>query len=176
MESLLLLVRVDDRLRGAEAVHADGDAAIDGDLRQHGADLVRRHAVVERAAGVGLELFHLAQRRDHAEVEDRALARGERVVAPRLAPAVLRDDALEVAVEVGEVRHRLVDIFIARDLAAHLHAGVVNLLIHGRPPGCLVFRRSAFPALHQLGLDAELGHRLVVADRMDVHGRVAARP
>ena len=107
-----------------------GNAAIDRDLDQHRADLVRRHAVVERAAHVGLEFLHAAERCDHAEVEDRALARRQRVVAPGLAPAVLRDDALEVAVEVVDIGHRLVDVFIAGDLAAHLHADVVGFLVH----------------------------------------------
>ena len=107
-----------------------GNAAIDRDLDQHRADFVRRHAVVERAAHVGLEFLHAAERGDHAEVEDRALARRQRVVAPGLAPAILRDDALEVAVEVVDVRHRLVDVFVAGDLAAHLHADVVGFLVH----------------------------------------------
>ena len=92
--------------------------------------------------------------RDHAEVEDRALARRQRVVAPGFAPAVLRDDALEIAVEVVDVRHRLVDIFVARDLAAHLHAGVVGFLVHCCPPDY----SSAGPPSQRftsLGLDAE---------------------
>src|SRR5262249_4246130 len=110
---LVLLPRLDDRLGVAEAIDAARDAAIDRDLDQHRADFVRRHAVVERAADVGLELLHAAERSDHAEIEDRALARLQRVVAPRLAPAILRDDTLEVAVEVVDVRHRLVDIFVA---------------------------------------------------------------
>src|SRR3954470_19313318 len=127
---LVFLPRLDDRLGVAEAVDATWDAAIDRDLDQHRADLVWRHAVVQRAADMGLELFHPAERGDHAEVEDRALARRQRVVAPGLAPAILRDDALEVAVEVVDVRHRLVDVFVAGDLAAHLHADVVGFLIH----------------------------------------------
>src|SRR3954471_11918263 len=93
---VVLLPRLDDRLGVAEAIDAARDAAIDRDLDQHGADFVRRHAVVQRAAHVGLELLHAAERGDHAEIEDRALAWRQGVVAPGLAPAVLRDDALEV--------------------------------------------------------------------------------
>src|SRR4029079_4913267 len=133
---LVLLPRLDDRLGVAEAIDAARDAAIDRDLDQHCADFVRRHAVVERAADVGLELLHPAKRGNHAEVEDRAFARRQRVVAPGLAPAILRDDTLEVAIEVVDVRHRLVDVFIAGDLAAHLHACVVGFLVHANSPAC----------------------------------------
>src|SRR4029078_2825923 len=97
---LVLLPRLDDRLGVTAAIDAAGNAAIDRDLDQHLADLVRGHAVVERAAHVSLEFLHAAERCDHAEVEDRALARRQRIVAPGLAPAILRHDALEVAVEV----------------------------------------------------------------------------
>src|SRR4051812_11409039 len=130
---LVLLPRLDDRLGVAEAIDAARNAAIDRDLDQHRADFIRRHAVVERAADVGLELLHPAKRGNHAEVEDRALARWQRVVAPGLAPAILRDDTLEVAIEVVGVRHRLIDVFIAGDLAAHLHADVVGFLVHENP-------------------------------------------
>src|SRR5580700_5846228 len=85
---LVLLVLGDDRARDPEAIDADRRAAIDQHLRQRRADLVRRETVVERAAHVGGEFLHLAQRGDHAEIEDRALARLERLVAPGLAPAI----------------------------------------------------------------------------------------
>src|SRR6185503_11639760 len=126
---VVLLPLGDDRTGVAEAVHADRDAAVDRDLREHGADFVRRHAVVERAPHVGLELLHAAERSDHAEIEDRALARRQCVVAPGLAPAILRDDALEVAVEVVRAGHGLVDIAVARHFAAHFHPDVVDFLV-----------------------------------------------
>src|SRR5690242_18887403 len=117
-----------------EAVNPDRHATIGGDLGQHGADLIRAQSIAQRAAGVGLELLHLAERRDHDEVENRALARRQRRVAPGLAPAILGDDALEVAVEVVDALHGAIDIIVAQHLAAHGHAAVVGLLVHGHPP------------------------------------------
>jgi hypothetical protein len=78
----------DDRPRHAEAVNTNRRAAIDQDLRQRGADLVRRQPVVERAADMRGEFFHLAERRDHAEIEYRTFARRQGFVAPGLAPAI----------------------------------------------------------------------------------------
>ncbi len=114
----------------AEAVDADGNAAIDRDLGQHRTNLVGRKPIGERAAHVGLEFLHLPERRNHAEIEDRALARGQRIVTPGLAPAVLCDDALEVAVEVVDVIERAVDIVLAQHRAALGETAVVHVLVH----------------------------------------------
>src|SRR5207302_2333469 len=84
----------------AEAIDADRETAVDGNLGEHRADLVRRKTIAQRAARMGFELLHLSERGDHSEVENRALAGRERAVAPGFAPAVLGDDALKVAVEV----------------------------------------------------------------------------
>src|SRR4030095_6962672 len=124
---------VDDLAGGPEAIDPDREPAIGRDLREHGADLVGGKSVAQRPAGVALELLHFPKRRDHAEVEDRALARAERWIAPDLAPAVLREDALEVAVEVVEAVQRAVHIGVAQHLAAHGHALVVSLLVHLTP-------------------------------------------
>src|SRR5262249_44109354 len=120
-----LLSLVDDVAGDTEAVNADRHAAIGRDLGEHRPDLVGGEPVAQRAAGVGLEFLHLTEGRDHAEVEDRALARGERRVAPGLAPAVLGDQPLEVAIEVVDAFERAVDISVAQHLAAHGHALVV---------------------------------------------------
>src|SRR5262245_22380362 len=64
------LVLGDNRPRRAEAVDADRCAAIDQNLRQRRADLVRRQPVIERAADMRSEFFHLAERGDHAEIEN----------------------------------------------------------------------------------------------------------
>src|SRR4051794_12409072 len=125
---------IDDLAGDPEAVDPDWHTAIRGDLGQHGADLVGGQAIAQRPAGMGLELLHLAECRDHTEVEDRALARRQRRVAPGLAPAILGDDALEVAVEVVDALHGAIDIFVAQHLAAHGHAAVVGLLVHGHSP------------------------------------------
>ena len=128
---LVLLVLGDDRPRHAEAIDADRRAAIDQHLRQRGADLVRREPVVERAPHVRSELLHLAERGDHAEVEDGALARFECFIAPGLAPAIFGEDALKVAVEVVDVVERAVHIGFAQNLFALGKADVVAFLVHG---------------------------------------------
>src|SRR5262245_7010536 len=95
-----LLAFGEHRLGQPEAIDADRNAAVDRDLGQPGADLVVSKPTAQRAAHVGLELLHLSQRGDHAEIEDRALARAEPVIAPGLAPTILGDDALEVSIEM----------------------------------------------------------------------------
>src|SRR5207244_10107149 len=102
-------------------------------------------AVAQRAAHMGLEFLHLAERGDHAEVEDRALTRGQRFVAPRLAPAILRDDALEVAIEVVGAGERAVDIVLAQYLAPLGKPTVVRCLVHDvfLPVRCTLYRRQS---------------------------------
>src|SRR5579872_3548489 len=60
----------DDWPRHAETIDGDRRAAIDQDLGQRGADLVRGKPVVERTADMGGKFFHLAERGDHAKVEN----------------------------------------------------------------------------------------------------------
>src|SRR5207244_1235599 len=98
------------RFGDPEAVHTDRDTAIDGDLREHRPDLIGRKPVAKRPANVRLEFLHLAERSNHSEIEDRALARAQRVVAPGLSPAILSDDALEIAVEVVGTLERAIHV------------------------------------------------------------------
>src|SRR5262245_51144331 len=114
------------RFSYAEAVDADRHPAVDRDLGQHRADLIGREPVAERAANVGLEFLHLPERGDHAEIEDRALARAQRVVAPGFTPAILGDEALEIAVEVVGALERAIDIVFAEHLAAHAETAIIG--------------------------------------------------
>src|SRR5258708_27688205 len=114
-----LLALIQSSLSHAEAVYADRNPAVDRDLGQHRADLMGREPVAQRAANMGLEFLHLPERGDHAEIEDRALPRAQRVVAPGFAPTILGDEALEIAVEVVGALERAIDIVFAEDLAAH---------------------------------------------------------
>src|SRR5712691_3915036 len=132
-----------NRFRDAEAIDPDRNTAIYRDLGEHRANLVGAQPVAERAADVGLELLHLAERGDHSEVEDRALARGQRLVAPGFAPAILGDDALKIAVEVVGALERAVDVLLAEHLAAHGEAAVVGVLVHGVIPPAFVRARGA---------------------------------
>src|SRR5262249_5817991 len=119
-----------------EAVHSDRDTTVDGDLREHRADIVGRKPVAQRPAHVGLEFLHFAERSNHSKIEDGALARAQRVVAPGLSPTILRDDALEIAVEVVGALERAVDVLFAEHLAAHGEAAVIGVFVHVTPPGC----------------------------------------
>src|ERR1700745_1833743 len=125
------LVLGDDRPRHPEAVDADRRAAIDQDLRQRGADLVRCQPVVERAADMGGEFFHLAERRDHAEIEYRTFARRQGFVAPGLAPAIFGQYPLKVAIEIVDVLQRTIDISVAQHLSAFGKADLITFLVHG---------------------------------------------
>ena len=62
---------------------------------------------------MGGEFFHLAERRDHAEIENGTLARLQCFVAPGLAPAVFRQYSLKVAIEIVDVLQRPIDISFA---------------------------------------------------------------
>src|SRR6516165_11165179 len=126
-----LLALIQHRFSYAEAVHADRDPAVDRDLGQHRADLIGREPVAQRAANMGLEFLHFPERGDHAEIEDRALARAQRVVAPSFAPTILGDEPLEIAVEGVGAREHAIDIVFAEHLAAHAEAAVIGVLVHG---------------------------------------------
>src|SRR5262249_16301910 len=126
-----LLTLIQYRSSDAEAVHADRDPAVDRDLGQHRTDLLGREAVAQGAANGGLEFLDFSGRGDHAEIEDGALARAQRVVAPGFTPTILGDEALEIAVEVIGALERAIDIVFAEHLAAHAEAAVIGVLIHG---------------------------------------------
>src|SRR5216683_5054829 len=142
-ETSRLLGLAQNRFRDAEAIDPDRNTAIDRDLGEHRADLVGAEAVAQRAADVGLELLHLSERGDHSEVEDRALARGQRLVAPGFAPAILGDDALKIAVEVVGALERAVDVLLAEHFSAHGEAAVVGVLVHVVIPPASVRARGA---------------------------------
>src|SRR5882757_5886669 len=124
------LVFAQNLLGEAETIDPDRNTAINRDLGQHRADLIGREPVLERATHVGLKLFHFSERRDHPKIEDRALAGGQRVVAPGLAPTILGDDALEIAVEVVDVVERAINVLLAEHRTALGEAAVVGVLVH----------------------------------------------
>src|SRR5262245_44246979 len=157
-----LLALAQYRFGQAEAVHADRDPAVDRDLRQHCSDFIGREPVAERAANVGLEFLHFSERGDHAEIEDRALARAQRVVAPGFTPTILGDDALEIAVEVIGALERAIDIVFAEHLAAHAEAAVIGVLIHGSFLGFA----PAPGERRELGFDCGLGTRAAAHRRI----------
>src|SRR6516162_1415823 len=157
-----LLALTQYHLGQAEAVHADRDPAIDRDLGQHRADLIGCEAVAQGAANVGLEFLEFPERGDHAEIEDRALARAQRVVAPGFAPTILGDEALEIAVEVIGALKRAIDIVCAEHLAAHAEAAVIGVLVHG---SFLRFAPAAGKRREQ-GFDCGLGKRAAAHRRI----------
>src|SRR5699024_3314789 len=96
--------------------------------------LVARAAVAQRAAQVQAELGAAVEGADHRQVEQALVAARERVAAPAGAPAVLGDQALEVAREVVGlgVGQGLVDVVRPDDLAPDLQAALEDLLAHER--------------------------------------------
>src|SRR5262245_40692792 len=152
----LALLCVAQRASGdPEAIDTDRDPAIDGDLGEHGANFVGREPVAQGTAHVGLEFLHLPERGDHAELEDRAFARLERVVAPRLTPALLGDEALEVAVDIVGAFELPLDVLLAQYLAAHGETAVIGVLVHGSLPVLNPVARHCRldPAIHRLALN-----------------------
>src|SRR5262249_33178582 len=113
----------------------DRDATVDGDLREHRADLVGRKPVAKRPTNVRLEFLHFAERSNHSEIEDRALARGQGIVAPSLSPPVLRDDPLEIAVEVVAALEQAVYVGLAESLGAQGESAVNVALVYVVPRG-----------------------------------------
>src|SRR5262249_47361283 len=105
---------------------------------------------------------HFPERGDHAEIEDGALARAQRVVAPGFTPAILGDEALEIAVEVVGALESAIDIVFAEHLAAHAEAAVIGVLIHG---SFLRFARAAAKRREQ-GFDCGLGKRAAAHRRI----------
>src|SRR5690606_19202212 len=81
-----------------------GHSAVDGDLQNDLLQLIWGEAVANCAAHVQLELGYLAERRDHAEVDEAALARLDAVAGPDRAPAVLGDEFLQLLREFVRVR------------------------------------------------------------------------
>jgi hypothetical protein len=72
------------------------------------------------------------QRGNHAQVVQAALLVGQNGTRPHFAPAVLRHQALKIAIEVVGVGRRLVDVLVAKHLPAHGHTLVVKRLVgHG---------------------------------------------
>src|SRR5262249_14888866 len=128
---MLLLSFAQHRLGQAEAVDSNRNAAVDSNLREHRAYLVRGKTVALRATHVRLKFFHLAESGDHAEVEDGPLAGAERLVTPRFAPAVLGNNALKVAVKIVGALERSVDVVLTQHLAAHGKPAVISILVHG---------------------------------------------
>ena len=99
----------------ANAPFAAGNAAVDGALQQHLADLVRRETVSQRRTHVHLELVLAAGRDERRQRDAAARAPVEPRPRPDLAPGIPRDQVLEV---LGERRRALdcpVDVRVAEN-------------------------------------------------------------
>src|SRR5208283_2292929 len=125
-----LLALVENGFCCLKAVGADRDPAIDRDLDEHRAQFLRCKAVDLGTADMVGELSHLAERGDHTEGENAALARRQCLLAPYLAPAVFGHQPLKIAVEIIDVCQCAVHIGIAQHLPAFGEPAVVENLIH----------------------------------------------
>src|SRR5947208_2023631 len=109
----------------AECHHGGGHAAVDRGLQQDLLDLVLREAVVQGAVEMELELMLLAERGQHAEVQHRAHLARQPGPVPDVVPAVGVEQLGELAVELVNPGHRLVDSLGAEHVETGLQAGVV---------------------------------------------------
>src|SRR5258708_400424 len=125
---------LEDLLGAAESDHRRGHAAVDGDLQEDLLDFVFRETVGERAADMQLQLVLLAERAQHAQVQDRTRLARQAGAGPDIVPAIRVQQVDELAVEVVHPGHRLVDPFGAEHLAACLQSCVeaffVSSLVH----------------------------------------------
>src|SRR5262249_61340896 len=97
---------------------------------QYGGKLLRRQSVAQRASEMRLELVHAAKAGNHAKIEDAAITRLEGVIAPHRAPAICREQFLELPVEVVRVGDCAINVVVAEHLSAHGHPAVVKCLVH----------------------------------------------
>ena len=122
--ALCLLGRdfVDDRIGAAEAFRRDRDAGIDRGVQEDLGDLLRRDAVVERAADMDFEFVPARQRGEHADIEHAAGLTRDPVAQPDIAPALRLGELDEVLGERVGLLLAGIDIGGAQHLAAHLRA------------------------------------------------------
>src|SRR5256712_12740944 len=113
----------------AECHHGGGHAAVDRGLQQDLLDLVLGEAVVQGAVEMELQLMLLAERGQHAEVQHRAHLARQPGPVPDVVPAVGVEQLGELAVEVVNPGHRLVDPLGAEHVATCFQAAPVALLV-----------------------------------------------
>jgi hypothetical protein len=76
------------------------------------------------------ELSHLAQRGNHAEGKNTALARRQCLVAPNFAPAIFAHQPLKFAVEIIDVAQRSLYVFVAQNLPTFDQTAIIKILVH----------------------------------------------
>ena len=115
------LIEFGEHLAGdAEAVDRGGDAGVDADLQEDLADLLARHAVVERAPDVGAQFLRPVEHGDHRQVQHAAGLERQPVATPHRTPAVLGDQILKRFVEFVRIGRRRVDVRLAEHGRADL--------------------------------------------------------
>src|SRR5204863_4152445 len=104
---------VEDPLGDRERRVGGWHAGVHGRMQQYLADLLRRDAVAQRGAHVQLELALGAQRREHGERDEAALAPLQARPRPDVAPGEAGDEVLERRAELGRARLRAIDVLVA---------------------------------------------------------------
>ena len=106
------------------------DAAVDGGVQQHLADLLRRETVPARGADVQRELVEAAERDQRGQRDAAARSPVKARARPDLAPRVARDEVLEVGGLVRRAFDRAVDVLVAEHLPADAHPALVRIVGH----------------------------------------------
>src|SRR5262249_8738310 len=117
-------------LRYAMTVNSGREPAINGHLPKDSGKLVWRKPIAQSPPEMRLKLVHSPEAGDHSKVENAAIPRLERVVAPHRTPTIGGQQFLKLAVEVIGIRDRAIDIFVPEHPAAHRHPPVVQCLVH----------------------------------------------
>jgi hypothetical protein len=133
MRSPVTLAFLGEHLLGdLEGVERCGRAAIRAAVQEDLADLLLRHAVVERALEMELELVRAVDRGEDRKIEHAADLRRQALAHPGGAPHVLGDVVLEVGHELVGLRDRILDVLGAQDFLADREALLVRLALAHR--------------------------------------------
>ena len=97
----------DDLVRDARAGEPDGQSRIGTDLHEDLVDLLHAKAVVQATCDMRTQLDLAAERREHRDHGEAAVAAGERRPCPDLAGADLERDLADRAAALEEGRHAL---------------------------------------------------------------------
>src|ERR1700730_2936617 len=128
---LLFLIELgEDLARLAEGGDASRHAAINRDLQKHFADLLARHAVVERALDVDLQLMGPVERANHRQVDQAPRLERQPLAVPAPAPAIFRGELLHRHVEVVRRLERVLDELLPENGLADLESTVECRLVH----------------------------------------------
>src|ERR1019366_9193014 len=129
-----MLLRLRKHLhRHVVRIEGRGDAAVNGDLQQHFADLFPAATIGDCSAKMYAQFVRAVGRAHHGEYQQAAHFARQRFAAPDLAVRILVDELLQGGAELAGGRHTPLDNICAENLLANVHPGLMHfLIIHTR--------------------------------------------